>query len=331
VSTSSNLCALSLPAEPAYRKVHDYDSGSLERSRYTNPDGTWTGIQFYNVNLTIDPSTGLPSASRDIAGIETALEYDDMGRLVWEKPETGHGAWIEYEYTPADPQTAAPAKVQIRRRANGSETGTILAQEELRFDGFGRVATERRVLPGSVGWVARETTYDAMGHRSTVSEWYAESGGSATDFTQFLEYDALGRPGRVRPPDGASHDVTMSYTGDRLVTRTVKIATSPNGSETAENTTERYDRQGRLYEVTESSGPGETPVTTEYSYDVGNRLSEVSTAADGVTQVRSFVYDLRGFLTSETHPEKVGAVTYADYDALGHAGRKVDGASDLTF
>ncbi|MCP3935297.1 MAG: hypothetical protein GY708_07985, partial [Actinomycetia bacterium] len=71
VSTSSNLCALSLPAEPAYRKVHDYVCGSLVRSRYAIPDSTSTGVQFYNVDVTFEASTGHPPACSGIAGIET--------------------------------------------------------------------------------------------------------------------------------------------------------------------------------------------------------------------------------------------------------------------
>src|SRR4029077_20256637 len=80
---------------------------------------------------------------------------------------------------------------------------------------------------------------------------------------------------------------------------------------------------------------GNTNVTTTYGYDVGNRLSSVSTTSAGVTQTRSFVYDQRGFLLSETHPEKGasgnGTVTYSLYDSRGHAGRKIDGPHDLTY
>jgi len=46
----------------------------------------------------------------------------------------------------------------------------------------------------------------------------------------FLAVYAFGRT-TIRPPDGASHDVTTSYTGDRVVQRTVKIATSRTAEE----------------------------------------------------------------------------------------------------
>jgi len=68
--------------------------------------------------------------------------------------------------------------------------------------------------------------------------------------------------------------VTTSYTGDRVVQRTVKIATSRTAEESVTRT-ERYDRQGRLYQVVEPSDSGGVDVTTSYGYDVGNRLSQV--------------------------------------------------------
>lgn len=39
------------------------------------------------------------------SGIEAELEGGDLGRLTWEEPEAGHGAWIEYLYTPATSAT----------------------------------------------------------------------------------------------------------------------------------------------------------------------------------------------------------------------------------
>jgi YD repeat-containing protein len=137
---------------------------------------------------------------------------------------------------------------------------------------------------------------------------------------------AFGRPGTIRPADGAAHDVTISYAGVRQVSRTAKVATSST-AETSQTTTEVYDRHGRLYEVTEPNN-----VKTRYDYDVGNRLAKVCQGVTGTAcgQTRLFTYDNRGFLTSETHPEKAGGVAYS-YDALGHAARKVDGPNDLTY
>ncbi len=87
--------------------------------------------------------------------------------------------------------------------------------------------------------------------------------------------------------------------------------------------------------MTEPSGAAGANVTTTYGYDVGNRLASVTTASAGVTQNRGFTYDQRGFLLSESHPEKGaagnGAVTYSLYDSRGHAHRKIDGPNDLTY
>jgi RHS repeat-associated protein len=53
------------------------------------------------------------------------------------------------------------------------------------------------------------------------------------------------------------------------------------------------------------------------------------------TQTRTFQYDRRGLLTSETHPElgSTGgsSVTYSNYDALGKAHRRTRGGLDLAF
>ena len=103
-----------------------------------------------------------------------------------------------------------------------------------------------------------------------------------------MNYDAFGRPATIRPPDGAAHDVNLIYVGDRVVRRQVKIATS-QAAETTSETIERYDRQGRLTQMVEPSGPGGANVTTTYTSDVGNRLTQVRTPANGVTQIRNFL------------------------------------------
>lgn len=326
LTTSNLICAMGLPA-PVYQLSHTYEGGIRATSQYA-------GMAFKSLDLTVDARTGLPSASRDTTTLETNIEYDSLGRLTWSKPVAGNNdGWTEYEYSRA--QSASNlAKVTIRKRGNGSKTAPVLAQSEIHFDAFGRVWKERQLLPnGTLN--TRETLYDAAGHKASVSEVQA---GSPTKKTEFLSYDAFGRPKTIRPADGATHDVTFVYKGTRVVERTTKVGTSQSGGTVSEHpstTTERYDRQGRLWHVEEPSGAGGALITTTYGYDVGNRLKSVTTPAASGSQSRSFIYDQRGFLLSETHPEKGatgnGTVTYSNYDARGHAGRKTDGPNDLAF
>ena len=320
VGTAPNLCALSLPGSPDYEIEHQYAFGSRKLSRYRSGG---VPVAFKSLDLDIDESTGLASASRDASGIETALVYDTLGRLTDERPETGHGPWVKTTYVNANAMTGARARVEIEQQPNGG--GASLAATRVIYDGLGRVFRELTEQP-SGQFSVRETLYNARGERASVSEVEL---GSPANQTEFLEYDPFGRPGRVRPADGASHDVTMSYAGVRQVSRTVKVATSA-GAETSSTMTEIHDRQGRLWRVIE---PG-TGTQTTYGYDEGSRLSSVSMAGP-VTQTRLFAYDNLGFLRSETHPEigtaGNGAVTYSRYDSRGNAGRMSDAGRTLDY
>jgi RHS repeat-associated protein len=330
LSLGTDLCDrnLLLPSSPEVEIDHTYTAGVRSSSQYA-------GATFNVLDQTIDANTGLPSSSRDTAGLQTAYTYDAFGRLTFSQPSTGQGGSTEYVYTPATPASGSiKPNVIVRRHANGNLSAPVLAVNQIVFDSFGRVFQELKNLPdGSTA--KRQTNYDAVGNKSQVSEWTA---GQPGNFTQYLTYDPFGRPGVIQPPDGATHNVTMTYHGVRQVDRKVKIATAV-GSETQSTTTEVYDRQGRLLSVTEPSGSGGANVTTTYGYDVGNRLSSVSTTAtvggSQVIQNRSFAYDVAGLLQSETHPEKGtsgnGSVTYPKYDSRGHVLQKVDGPHDLTF
>lgn len=277
----------------------------------------------------IDPWTGLASKCRDTSGIVTSFEYDLSGRPLWVKPVIGHDGWTEYVYTPATSWSAL-ASVNIRKRANGG--GAIRAESAMKFDALGRLWQEQQKMADGT-WSTRETLYNEVGWKASVSEQ-----GNTAKKTQFLFYDVFGRPGTIRPPDGSAHDVVLTYLGVQSMTRRVKVATLINSEENA-FTTEFYDRQGRLTKVQEEAdknGVG-APIntTTTYTYDVGNRLSQVSIASSVGTQNRFYTYDQRGFLLSEQHPEKGstgnGLVTYSNHDPKGHAGRRQDAPFDVTF
>jgi RHS repeat-associated protein len=337
---TEELCSVDLapPKTPVYRVDHTYQYGSLKTSRYVDAAGT--PLSYYMVDVDLDASTGLVSTSRDSAGLATDYLYDSMGRLTWEKPRTtpvNGGSWAQHCYFKyvAVP-TETPARVDNYWWPNGvtqpclTYTGN-LRREALDVDGFGRPWREYRKLFDG-GWGQRLTTYNGLGWTTSVSEWQ-QYPAAVVKKTEYLGFDPFGRPGTIRPADGSTHDTTLTYDGVRLTTRSVKVATTV-GSETTSTTTEEYDRQGRLWRVTEPSGTSGASVTTTYSYDVGGRLKQASTPS-GVTQNRLFTYDGRGFLTSEQLPE-VGAagngtIIYSKYDARGHAHRIQDGAHNLAF
>ena len=326
------LCSLGLPSSTAYRIDHTHQYGSRATSRYVDSSGS--PLPFKILDRDIDLNTGLTSRRRDTAEVATTFDYDGMGRLTWEKPQTSPdgGAWIQYLYTPASGSN--PAKVNAYRYLNN--TTNTLAQQEFVYDPFGRLTNERQLRADGT-WSERVTTYDGMGRRSRVSEWHGL--GQAAHETVYSDFDIFSRPQMITPPDGAAHQTTIAYNGVRQVQRTVKVATSRAGAavyETDVTTTEIYDRQGRLYQVIEQKSGG-TTVTTTYGYNVGGRLASVVMRDDTTlqTQSRAFTYDNRGLLVSETLPEKGtngnGTVTYPSYDARGHLLRAIDGANDLAF
>ena len=302
---------------PTYKIDHTHAWGARSKTTYT------VGSNVLNVlDRTIDLSTGLPSASRDVAGRQTSYSYDLLGRPTQVQPPGG--AITSYTWRRAT-SASSLARVTVAQDLNGVNYG----ESRTDFDGFGRPVVEEERMPDG-SWADRRTAYNALGWKTYVSERDSPYG------TQFFDYDPFGRPGRIQPPDSAAHTVTLTYTGARQVSRQSKVATSANGETTA-TTTEVYDRHGRLHEVTEPSG-----VLTRYEYDTGNHLKKVCQGVDATTgacgQERLFTWDNRGLLAWENHPEKTANtlgqghdVDYLGYDARGHATRKVDGANDLTF
>jgi RHS repeat-associated protein len=332
--TPANLCNLTVPtnAQAQFTLKHRTDFGT--RALTQNLDSAGVALPFNVLDQTIDLGTGLVSSSRDVALVSTAFEYDEMGRIKWVKPVSD--TWIEHVYTPATGSTdTTVARIDIKRRPNGSANGTPKTEQVRRFDSLGRLWRDEQKMPTGP-FSVRETLYNDMGQDMGQVASVSELGNTAKK-TEFRDYDAFGRATVIRPPDGSTHDVTLSYTGTRSLARTVQVGTAVN-TESAATTTELYDRQGRLWQVTEPSGAGGTNTTTVYSYDVGGRLSQTSTTSGATTQVRTFSYDNLGFLRFENHPEKTANslglghdVDYPTYDAMGHALRTVDGTSDLTY
>lgn len=326
----SATCAIA-PTGLDYQINHSYLYGVRSTSQFA-------GANFYSLDLTPDWRTGLPITSRDSATLQSTFDYDALGRL--KSVSTPDLATSRYTYFTAI-GTSQKARVDIEYLPP-SGSGTQLAFERVRWEAFGRIHAYDRQLPGGA-LSTKLFKYNALGWPTFESEQ-----GSTTKGKVFLKHDLFGRPATIRPADGASHDVQFWYAGQKDITRRVRVALDPSGVETEVRMSEKYNRQGRLWRVTENSGSelDDTNLETEYVYDVGGRLTRVemdrSARGQGV-QRRYFCYDNRGFLLRERMPEKngtglydcssvlPGTVTYSSYDAMGHPGRKTDGPSDLSF
>ncbi len=323
LATSADLCSAPLSDPPFGMAFLPVSKNQWHRTAaYTEAGGVGT-LPFLSVDETVDPSTGQIVSSTDATGFQTNFTYDVMGRLT--KVQPAQDSQTQYIYTlPTGAAPNATPQVQILRKSNAGTS--TLAESGFLFDGLGRVWQEKQRIAGQ-GLQLRETKYDAMGHIASASEL-----GSPNHVTEYRDYDPFGRARLIVSPDG--HQTQMFFGGDRSVTRKVSIGTTWNGSTVVEQTStvdELHDRFGRLHTLSEPSGAGGAAITTTYTYDAGDRMLKAATTAAGVTQQRLFDYDHRGFLLSETHPEKSAAVTYDQFDAHGHAWHRVDGSNDLSF
>ena len=344
IGTGADVCSLPLPlnawglADHQYRIDYTHQYG-VRRSAQYRAANTWAAgglLSHKDLDLDIDQNTGLTRVSRDPAGLATTLEHDAMGRLTWSKPASGHGAWVNYIYANAT-SASSLAQVTTVQRPNGSTTG-VLAERALTFDALGRPWRDRQKLPDFT-WNVEETRYDGMGRKSMVSSREPFSATTSPANWTTYTYDWSGRPTRVRPPDGAAHDVTFSYTGARIAQRTTWVATSSTG-ESQSTTTEEYDRHGRLWRVTEPSGTNGASIAAQYTYDPANRLRTICAGTPGgaCAQQRVFTYDGRGFLNSDQHPEQGptgNGTAFYTYDARGQLRTSrigaVNGPFHLTF
>jgi YD repeat-containing protein len=308
---SNPLCTLTPPAHDQYSfKInHTYQYGVLKTSQF---DGmTWKSVE----NSIIDSNTGLVLQSKDSAGFATGYQYDKQRRLMLVSPPSVSST--SYTYVPVSGMV--PARVEA---LTGS--GTARTEQKWEFDPFGRVSAEIRLMPPGI-WSVRKTTYNHLGQRASISEWENETGATYANKTTFSNFDPFGRVGLITTPD--SKTTSFVYAGERVTTRSYEVA-KPNADANV-SIEERRDRSGRLIQVIEDSGAGGIAAKTDYTYDEGNRLATVKMWDGAASQpLRVFSYDLRGFLTSETHPES-GTTSYT-YDARGNAITRVTPENSLT-
>jgi RHS repeat-associated protein len=293
---------------------------------------TYRGVSFKSTDDTIDCRTGQVKSSRDTAGVQTAYDYSDMGRLRYITRQQGNYEQIEYQ--PFTGGTALP-RVTVTQldRNNPNPNSGALGQQVYIYDQLGRLITERRLLPGGV-YQVRNTTYNGLGWITNVTEWN-DGATNAGRKTAYSNFDAFGRATKITLPDNKV--VFIGFQGVRQITRTVNIGTQidtgGNVFEQSSLTKEIYDRQGRLIQVQEPSGPAGQNTTWNYYYNVNNQLSGASASDpsnNAVGQNRSFGYDNLGNLVGQSLPERPWS-QFFEYDTMGNLGKSYDGTHWLSY
>jgi RHS repeat-associated protein len=208
--------------------------------------------------------------------------------------------------------TSLPPFSTESRLMSGS---TTLSTKTL-LDSYGRVA-ETQLASDLEGAVSTDTTYDALGHVSTVSNPYRSTSDSTYGITSY-EYDALGRTNMVIPPDGttSANNVATAYAGN----------CSTVTDQTAKARKSCSDALHRLTGVWED--PGASPhlnYETDYTYDA---LDNLLTVVQNGSRQRTFTYDSLSRLTSATNPES-GILTYT-FDNNGNLQTRVAPAPNQT-
>ncbi|HWW59869.1 MAG TPA: hypothetical protein VN181_00750, partial [Thermoanaerobaculia bacterium] len=331
VGQPADVCAQTDLPTPRYVLRDTFRYGALATSAYLDPQSFLSNpVEILRVgDYDINRNTALVTASRDSAGVATAYAYktDGSGRLETITPTGAAPTTISY----TNASTTSNARVAVT--TTPSDPLVSSTSQQIEFDGFGRILRTSTLMPND-RWAVTENRYDGLGRKKEavvpVESDTPPTSAVAGNVTAF-QYDAFDRPTRVTTPDNAQ--VTTAYTGSRITSRTSKIATSEAGTESLVTVAEEYDSQGRLRRVREASGADGAETRTDYGYEVGGKLASVKMYLCETcqpSQERTFNYDLRGFLTKETHPES-GSTSYELYDAAGHATRKKQGNGGTPF
>jgi len=253
-----------------------------------------------------DFSTGLLTSFTDLNSNTFTYSYDNMLRLT--QGNHPDGGWTKFFYP-------NPTTVERQRALTSTTHDDYFAV----FDGLGRTIQTQQVTPG--GTVLADTTYDANGRISTVSNPYFSGSNHQTDPTYGItttQYDGLSRVLKTIKQDG--NFSTVSYSDNCTVAN----------DEANHQRKACVDALGRLVNVWEDP-PGVNPnalnYETDYQYDtLGNlvRVDQKGSAPGDSTQwrTRTFTYDSLSRLLTTANPES-GTLSYA-YDAAGNLASKTD-------
>jgi RHS repeat-associated protein len=286
--TNGNLLSKSTPLSGGGTAAWSYIYGSGATAGQmlssTNPDGKTTSYTY--------DSAGDQTSIRDPLGKQTAMTYDNDGRLVTRTTPNGNKTIYVYGADGELVKVIDPLGNVTTYTYDGNRNQTAVTDGNGHTTTFTYNADNEQTQTTLPGGSTNTTTYDGNGNVLTQTD----GNGHTTAYT----YDPLNRVATTTDPDGR----TTTYAYDRAGNLRTTVDASGHA------TTYSYDEQNRITGISYSGGT--TPnVTASYDAD-GHRIS----LTDG-TGTSTFTYDTLGDLTSETNG--AGQTTGYSYDAAGNA------------
>jgi RHS repeat-associated protein len=246
------------------------------------------------------PAYGVPVAMMDVNGVQTQIQYDDLGRPVSMQHDGDAPVTLSYSGRPdLNPNGGLNGTItQIQR---GFQTSMVVA------DALGR--TLRGSRTGFDGSMAETIlSYDILG-RTIQSD---EPVDAQVTRTTKNKYDSLNRLLGTELPDG--HKLVTTYPS-MFVTQSFDAINN--------ETDVTRDLDGRVItSVNILDTVPATPVTTHYSYAPFDQVDHVTDDVGHVTQMH---YDVRGRQIQIDDPDQ-GTTTF-DYNGFGNLYRSTHTAS----
>jgi YD repeat-containing protein len=279
--------------------THDWGTLKDTVTPATAPNATISRV--INMDGTIQSETHLAwGGGASDQPVTTTFEYDALGRLTAKTP-------------PASSPTVFPTTTSYDI-VGGVATSVTVTQgpssTRTNLDGFGRpTATSNNV------GVKTATSHDALGRKTFESYPYDTTANTSGSDGNSYQYDGLDRLIRkTNTADGTF--VKDTYTG-------MTVSIQDENAHTTQQTWSAYGHPASALLTTVVDGDAKT---TTYTYEGLGRLKSVTHNDVGNLQ-RTWIYDNRALLQTETYPES-GATTYT-YDAQGNVKTRRDANGEI--
>ncbi|MGI2184074.1 SpvB/TcaC N-terminal domain-containing protein [Shewanella oncorhynchi] len=261
--------------------------------KVTNAKGHITTTE-YNMGL------GLPTKVIAPNNIITQTEYDGIGRPVQVQQTGSPTRYLRYLL--ANEGNNAPQDNDNVPVVMTRTSGAGMPESEQYFDGQGRLLrTATQGFDG--GYQYQDKHYDALGRMTRDSTPYGN--GTAADYTEFSDFDALDRPSRRTIPNGRSGGLESIYTYNGLTT---------NINVEGRTMSRTYGSQGWLYETVDAQDG-----TNRFAYDGAGRPLVIRDANNRDIKA---TYNGFGHKTQVIDPNQ--GTTVFGYNTLGELDKQTD-------